>query len=88
VQSSSDIVWSIIWIIGILLVGVSYSIYWIFKYDENNPNPFITTDPEPSDGVAGEAATLRWDVTGQQCDDQQLDGQDEAVGIGADNEGS
>ena len=69
----------------ILVVGVAYFIYWIFKYDENNPNPFITTDPEPSDGVAGEAATLRGDATGQQCDDQQLDEQHETVGIGTIN---
>ena len=48
--------------IGILLVGVSYSIYWIFKYDENNPNPIPTPDLEPSDGVSGEAATLSRDA--------------------------
>ena len=75
--------------IGILLVGVSYSIYWIFKYDEKNPNPISTTDYEPSDGVrGGETATLSRDVAGQQWDDQQLDAADEAVGTGSDNEGS
>ena len=73
---------------AILVVGVALFLYYIFKYDDWYPNPIITTDPEPSDGVAGEAATLRWDATGQQCDDQQLDDQDEAVGVGADNEGS
>ena len=87
-QSSSDIVWSIIWMIAILLVGVTYSIYWIFTYDEKNPNPLPTIDTEPSDGVSGETATLSRDVAGQQWDDQQLDAADEAVGTGADNEGS
>ena len=72
----------------ILVVGVALFLYYIFKYDDWYPNPITITDPEPSDGVAGEAATLRWDVTGQQCDDPQLDDQDEAVGVGADNEGS
>ena len=80
-QSSSDIVWSIIWMIGILLVGVSYSIYWIFTYDEKNPNPIPTIDPEPSDGVAGETATLARDVAGQFGDSEQLDTEDETVGI-------
>ena len=73
---------------AILVVGVAVALVYIFKYDDWYPNPIITTDPEPSDGVAGEAATLRWDATGQQCDDPQLDDQDEAVGVGADNEGS
>ena len=36
---------------AILIIGVAYLIYWIFKYDENNPNPVPTLDPEPSDGV-------------------------------------
>ena len=74
--------------IGILLIAVAISIYWIFKYDDWYPNPITITDPEPSDGMAGEAATLRWDATRQQCDDQQLDDQDAAVGVGAVNEGS
>ena len=74
--------------IGILLVGVSYSIYWIFKYDENNPNPIPTPDPEPSDGVSGETATLSRDVTGQRGDSERVDSADETVGIRTDNEGS
>ena len=85
-QSSSDFVWSINIMCAILVVGVALFLYYIFKYDDWYPNPIITIDPEPSDGVAGEAATLRGDVTGQQFDDQQLDGQDEAVGVGAVNE--
>ena len=87
-QSSSDIVWSIIWMIGILLVGVSYSIYWIFTYDEKNPNPLSTIDTEPSDGVAGETATLARDVAGQRGDSERVDSADETVGIRTDNEGS
>ena len=80
-QSSSDIVWSIIWMIGILLVGVSYSIYWIFTYDEKTPNPLPTIDTEPSDGVSGETATLSRDVTRQRGDSERVDSADETVGI-------
>ena len=74
--------------IGILLVGVSYSIYWIFTYDEKNPNPIPTTDSEPSDGVAGETATLARDVAGHRGDSERVDSADETVGIRTDNEGS
>ena len=87
-QSSSDIVWSIIWMIGILLVGVSYSIYWIFTYDEKNPNPLPTIDTEPSDGVSGETATLSRDVARQHGDSERVDSTDETVVIRADIEGS
>ena len=80
-----DVVWSINIMCAILIVGVAVALFYIFKYDDWYPNPITTTDPEPSDGVSGEAATLRWDATGQQCDDQQLDEQDEAVGIGTIN---
>ncbi len=34
----SDVVWSINIMVGLLLVLVSVSIYWIFKYDEWYPN--------------------------------------------------
>ena len=37
-----DVVWSINIMLGILLSGVGYSIYWIFKYDDWNPNPITT----------------------------------------------
>ena len=37
-QYSSDIVWSINIMCAILLVGVAYVIYWIFKYDDWYPN--------------------------------------------------
>ena len=36
-----DIVWSINIMVGLLLVLVSASIYWIFKYDEWYPNDIV-----------------------------------------------
>ncbi len=49
----SDIVWSINIMIALLLVLVSVSIYWIFKYDEWYPNDIvhghISTEPEHGD---------------------------------------
>jgi len=49
----SDIVWSINIMLGILLIGVGYSIYWIFKYDEwypnNNVHSHITTERRADD---------------------------------------
>ena len=38
----SDVVWSINIMLALLLVGVGVSIYWIFKYDDWNPNPITT----------------------------------------------
>ena len=38
--------------IAILLVGVCVTIYWIFKYDDWNPNP-VTTNTDSSDGTHG-----------------------------------
>ena len=40
----SDVVWSINIMIALLLVGVSVTIYWIFKYDDWNPNPVVHSD--------------------------------------------
>ena len=37
----SEVVHSVNIMIAILLVGVCVTIYWIFKYDDWNPNPFI-----------------------------------------------
>ena len=34
----SDVVWSVNIMVAILLVAVGYVIYWVFKYDEWNPN--------------------------------------------------
>ena len=35
-------VWSINIMIGLLLIGVCVTLYWIFKYDDWNPNPITT----------------------------------------------
>ena len=37
----SDVVWSINIMVALLLVLVSATIYWIFKYDEWYPNDII-----------------------------------------------
>ena len=52
----SEVVHSVNIMIAILLVGVCVTIYWIFKYDDWNPNPIITDD-EPSE-IDGETTTL------------------------------
>ena len=51
----SEVVHSVNIMIAILLVGVCVTIYWIFKYDDWNPNPVISRDqpeciPEYNDG--------------------------------------
>ena len=57
-QSYSEIVWSVNIMIAILLIAVAIVIYWVFKYDDWNPNPIITDD-EPSESVGGgETTTL------------------------------
>ena len=40
----SDVVWSINIMIGLLLIGVCVTLYWIFKYDDWNPNPVVHSD--------------------------------------------
>ena len=52
----NEVVWAINNMIGLLLIAVGVTIYWIFKYDEWNPNPIITDD-ESSESV-GETTTL------------------------------
>ena len=52
----SDVVWSINIMLALLLVAVGVSIYWIFKYDDWNPNPLITDDE--SSESDGETTTL------------------------------
>ena len=52
----SEVVHSVNIMIAILLVGVCVTLYWIFKYDDWNPNPIIIDD-EPSESV-GETTTL------------------------------
>ena len=39
----SEVVHSVNIMIAILLVGVCVTIYWIFKYDDWNPNPVTTS---------------------------------------------
>jgi hypothetical protein len=34
-----EVVWSINILLAVLLIGVCVTIYWIFKYDDWNPNP-------------------------------------------------
>ena len=40
----SDVVWSINIMLAILLIAVGIVIYWVFKYDDWNPNPVICND--------------------------------------------
>ena len=40
----SEVVWSVNIMVAILLVAVGYVIYWVFKYDDWNPNPVIHSD--------------------------------------------
>ena len=40
----SDVVHSVNIMLAILLVGVCVTIYWIFKYDDWNPNPVVHSD--------------------------------------------
>ncbi len=48
-RSMNNVVWSINIMIGILLIAVGYVIYWVFKYDDWNPNPI--TDIHVSEPV-------------------------------------
>ena len=47
----SDVVWSINIMVGLLLVLVSVSIYWIFKYDEWYPNDNVHSHIPPERGT-------------------------------------
>ena len=40
----SDVVHSVNIMVAILLVGVCVTLYWIFKYDDWNPNPVVSRD--------------------------------------------
>ena len=48
----SEVVQSVNIMLAILLVGVCVTIYWIFKYDDWNPNP-ITHNHDPESGDSG-----------------------------------
>ena len=39
-----EVVWSINILLAVLLIGVCVTIYWIFKYDDWNPNPVVHSD--------------------------------------------
>ena len=39
-----EVVWSINIMLALLLIGVCVTIYWIFKYDDWNPNPVVHSD--------------------------------------------
>ena len=51
----SEVVQSVNIMLAILLVGVCVTIYWIFKYDDWNPNPAIDHIPESEPVVTGDA---------------------------------
>ena len=40
----SEVVHSVNIMLAILLVGVCVTIYWIFRYDDWNPNPITNSD--------------------------------------------
>ena len=54
----SEVVWSINIMIGILLIAVGISIYWIFKYDDWYPNEQRSEDSSLGDSsreIVGQA---------------------------------
>ena len=57
----SDVVWSINIMIGILLLAVGYVIYWVFKYDDWNPNPITHNHISESDDSGHEELGSRTD---------------------------
>jgi len=40
----TQVVWSINIMLAVLLIAVGYVIYWVFKYDDWNPNPIIISN--------------------------------------------
>ena len=46
----TGVVWSINIMLALLLIGVSVTIYWIFKYDDWNPNPITNIHDSEPDG--------------------------------------
>ena len=47
----SDIVWSVNIMVALLLVLVCVTLYWIFNYDDWNPNPVIHSNLPPEHGT-------------------------------------
>ena len=57
----SEVVHSVNIMIALLLVGVSVTIYWIFKYDDWNPNPITHKHISESDDSGHEELGSRAD---------------------------
>ena len=57
----SEVVHSVNIMIAILLVGVCVTIYWIFKYDDWNPNPINDKHVSESDDSGHEELGSRTD---------------------------
>ena len=47
----SEVIHSVNIMIAILLVGVCVTIYWIFKYDDWNPNPVNASNTNSSESM-------------------------------------
>ena len=57
----SEVVQSVNIMLAILLVGVCVTIYWIFKYDDWNPNPIAHSNQSQSDDSGSEELGSRAD---------------------------
>jgi len=57
----SEVVHSVNIMLAILLVGVCVTIYWIFKYDDWNPNPITHHHVSESDDSGHEELGSRAD---------------------------
>ena len=57
----SEVVHSVNIMIALLLEGVSVTIYWIFKYDDWNPNPSTHNHVSESDDSGHEELGSRTD---------------------------
>ncbi len=53
------VVWSINIMCAILLICVAIVIYWIFKYDDWYPNPYINKHESERDGSRDEGVEVR-----------------------------
>ena len=56
-----EVVWSINIMLALLLIGVCVTIYWIFKYDDWNPNPITHNHVSESDDSGYEELGSRAD---------------------------
>ena len=54
----SEVVWSINIMLALLLVGVGATIYWIFKYDDWNPNPINNSNHSESNDSGHEGLAV------------------------------